>query len=65
MNERQKIIRDVARILMETVLDLIQKDSHQWSTRPCSTCRAITNIVGRPFGCYKYAEDRAKEDKHD
>lgn len=37
--------------LMAPVLRLLQNDPHQWSTRPCSTCQAITEIVGKPFGC--------------
>ncbi len=30
---------------------LIEEDPHQWSSRPCQTCRAISNLIGRPFGC--------------
>lgn len=53
-------IQAAARILMETVLKLIQNDSHHWSKRPCSTCSSISTIVGKPFGCYKYREDKEK-----
>lgn len=45
-------IQETARVLMYSVLKLIQDDPHQWSNRPCSTCGAITSILGRPFGCY-------------
>lgn len=51
-------VKEALQILMDTVLNLIQEDPHQWSERPCSTCQAISSIVGRPFGCYLYARQR-------
>jgi len=37
------------------VIDVVQKllegDSHQFSTRPCQTCRTISDLISRPFGC--------------
>jgi len=30
---------------------LIQEDPHQWSKRPCSTCMAVSLIIGESFGC--------------
>lgn len=54
----EKVIKAAANILMDTVLELLQKDPHQWSTRPCSTCKAISSILGKPFGCYKYKKDK-------
>ncbi len=39
----------------EKVADLWEHDPHQWSTRPCPTCREITAIIGRKFGCYAVA----------
>ncbi len=44
--------------LMETldvVLRLIEGDPHQWSSRPCQTCQAVSSLVGKPFGCNKRA----------
>jgi len=41
-------------ILTDAIFDLLQNDPHGWSRRPCSTCRSITSIIGRPFGCYEY-----------
>lgn len=58
--QTEQIIKAAANVLMDTVLELIQNDSHMWSLRPCSTCAAITSIVGRPFGCYEY-QRRKKE----
>ena len=46
-----EIVQAAARVLMGTALDLIQADPHHWSERPCGTCRSISAIVGRPFGC--------------
>lgn len=48
-------IRSAARILMSAVLRTLQADPHQWSERPCQTCRAISALAGMPFGCYEYA----------
>ena len=35
----------------DSAIDLIYKDPHQWSTRPCSTCTAVTALLGKEFGC--------------
>lgn len=59
MNEQEKIIKACANILVDTVLDVLYKDSHGWSNRPCETCRFITNIIGKPFGCYRYQQEKA------
>lgn len=45
-------IKAAALVLVDVVLDLLQADPHQWSKRPCPTCRSISTIVNRPFGCY-------------
>jgi hypothetical protein len=39
-------------------------DGHDWSTRPCETCREITKSIGEPFRCNAkakaaYAKERA------
>lgn len=41
----------------EAVASVLERDPHQFSTRPCATCRAVTSILGRPFGCVRRAED--------
>ena len=38
--------------------ELIQKDPHQWGTRPCETCRAVSKLIGRSFGCELYREQQ-------
>ena len=65
MSDQQKSIEDRAislraagRILFDVAADLIYEDSHHWSTRPCSTCQAITAIMSKPFGCIRYAKEQ-------
>ncbi len=45
-------------ILMETVLSLIQDDPHQWSKRPCPTCRAVSSMIGTDFGCNLFEKEK-------
>jgi hypothetical protein len=35
----------------DAILRLLQVDPHQFSTRPCQTCRAVSALAGKPFGC--------------
>lgn len=49
--EQEYTIGLVKRILLKPILDLIQNDPHQWSSRPCSTCRTISQMIEEPFGC--------------
>jgi len=58
MNVEQRIVQAAAQILMDTALRLIQEDPHQWSDRHCPTCRSISAISGKPFGCYEYQRRR-------
>ncbi len=37
-----------------TAFDLIQSDPHQWSNRGCQTCKTITTLIGKRFGCILY-----------
>jgi len=46
---------EVLRALAESVAAVIESDPHQWSSRPCQTCRVISGLLGRPFGCEKRA----------
>lgn len=47
----ERVIQAAVRLLMRSALRLITEDNHMWSTRPCSTCRTITALLGEPFGC--------------
>lgn len=41
--------------LAETVCRLLEADPHQWSKRPCPTCRAVSALLGVSFGCFALA----------
>jgi len=53
------LMQAAVRVLLDAALRLIQDDPHQWSERPCPTCRPISSIVGLPFGCYLYMQQQA------
>ncbi len=70
MSNKEQLIADraislqaAARAYTRTMADLIYEDSHRWSERPCGTCRAIGSLIGEPFGCYRYANERAVQRK--
>jgi hypothetical protein len=56
----EELIRAAAKMLMSAVLQTIQADPHQWSDRPCATCRAVSGLAGQKFGCELYAQQRRK-----
>ena len=58
MENHIKIIQAAVQIIVKPVLNLIQNDPHQWSTRPCSTCKTISELTGKDFGCVLYAKER-------
>ena len=49
----KEVIKEAAHVLLDSVLKLIEKDPHSWSNRPCQTCRTVSSILGKPFGCEK------------
>jgi hypothetical protein len=46
------------RVLAETVASVVEADPHQWSARPCQSCRVVSGLLGRPFGCEKRRDAR-------
>ena len=54
----EQLIQAAARVLLKAVLRSIEADPHQWSTRPCETCRFVSAIIERPFGCSAKAQRR-------
>ena len=58
--EAKQIVKAAAGIVIDAVVNAIQNDGHIYGNRPCETCRAVSGIMGRPFGCYKYQEDLKK-----
>ncbi len=57
-DEAKIIVKAAASIVIDAVVGAIQNDGHVYSSRPCETCRAVSGIIGKPFGCYKYQADR-------
>ena len=59
--ELKQMVRVQVDIIMDTVVKTIGMDGHQWSKRPCQTCRAVSSLIGRPFGCYWYQAKKGSE----
>jgi len=53
----RRVIEAAALTLVDTVLRLIEGDPHQFSTRGCQTCQAVSSIVARSFGCIRKTEE--------
>ena len=51
------VVKAAVIVVMEAAMDLIQRDPHQWGTRPCQTCRAVTALLGKPFGCIRWQQE--------
>lgn len=49
-------IRGTASIVVEAILRLLDEDPHDFTSRPCQTCRAVTSLAGRAFGCVRVAK---------
>ncbi len=37
-------------------LDMFARDAHRFSNRPCGTCREISEMIGKPWGCLTYGK---------
>jgi hypothetical protein len=37
----------------EMIARLVEGDPHTHGTRPCASCKAISSLLDRPFGCEK------------
>lgn len=44
------------RELAEAVARVFERDPHSWSNRGCQTCKAVSAILDRDFGCVAYAK---------
>ncbi len=53
--QNKDIIRAAAFLIADIALDVIEEDPHSWSSRPCPTCKTVSSLIGRPFGCIKKA----------
>jgi hypothetical protein len=58
MSDYDELIQAAARVAVDIPLRLLDADHHQWSSRPCSTCRAISAVAGWPFGCNRLAKEQ-------
>ncbi len=56
--EAKQIVKAAAAVLLDAAMEALYEDAHRWSERPCSTCRFVSGILGKPFGCYRYAEEK-------
>lgn len=64
MIEQEQLIKSCANIIIDTVINVIYADPHQWSKRPCETCKVITGILGKPFGCYRYQQAKSLQQEN-
>jgi len=53
-------IAALEKIIPQAVNDLIYRDSHMWSDRPCGTCKTVSSLIGQPFGCERRAAEKRK-----
>ncbi|KKN55596.1 hypothetical protein LCGC14_0580680 [marine sediment metagenome] len=60
MTESEKMMKMCVNVLFESIIEVLYADPHQWSTRPCITCKTVTSITGKPFGCDRYREEKEK-----
>jgi hypothetical protein len=55
LKAQTQLLKSAARSAqLEVALELTEKDPHQFSSRPCTTCHSISTLIGRPFGCNSY-----------
>ncbi len=53
------VLEEAVTLIVGAILDALEADPHQWSTRGCQTCRAISALAHRDFGCVKAAKKAA------
>jgi chromosome segregation ATPase len=54
---------EVERLRSNDVMRLFEADRHNFSTRPCSTCAAITTVTKKDFGCTAMRIEKARQPK--
>lgn len=57
-DEAKQIVKAAAHVLFDAASDAIYEDPHNWSARPCPTCRFVSSILGKPFGCIRYEKQK-------
>lgn len=59
LDEALELLRKRPNALAEAI-KVLSEDNHDWSTRPCATCKTISAALGEPFGCYWYAKKKGE-----
>lgn len=54
--EIDRLITVFATRLYGQAFKLLEEDPHQFSSRGCATCRSVSGIIGRDFGCIAEAK---------
>ncbi len=60
--DEKKLIQASVTLVAKSALSLFVNDRHRWSTRPCATCRAISELLDEPWGCSLYAIQKRTEE---
>jgi hypothetical protein len=50
-------LKAAALVLVDAALRVVEGDPHQFGKRPCDSCRTISRLLGRAFGCSKLNGD--------
>lgn len=56
--DTEAAVRAAVRFSVDAVARVLDGDPHNWSARPCETCRLVTSVLGRPFGCDRVRQER-------
>ena len=59
----QILMAEVERLRTNDVMRLFEVDRHNFSTRPCSTCAAISTVTKKDFGCTAMRNEKARQPK--
>ena len=52
---RQRIVKLESRLAQwQKAVRKLEVDNHYWQKRPCQTCKEVSEMAGRPFGCVKF-----------
>ena len=59
---RQQLAAQMVEIeRLQEALRELEIDNHDWQKRPCPTCRNISKVLGRDFGCVSKCRKAAAE----
>jgi hypothetical protein len=58
VSETSEAVRAAATLILDAALRVLDGDGHQWSSRPYETCRFISSLYEKPFGCSRVAMER-------